>query len=93
MFTKAGTPVRAEVSLTFEEYVDEKTKKQDRTKQGNEVEKYRVKSGDTLHTIAKAKYKDTNKWKAIATANGIDNPNLIPVGTKLIIPKLKENKK
>lgn len=86
MFNKDGTPIRAEVDLVFGEYpldTDEAIthKKQD------VVKKYEVQLGDTLHTIATAQYKDPNKWKSIATANGIDDPHFIPAGTELIIPK------
>ena len=44
---------------------------------------YRVKSGDTLYTIA-AQFGTT--IKAIVEANGIADPNRIVVGQKLIIP-------
>jgi len=44
---------------------------------------YRVKSGDTLFTIA-AQFGTT--IKAIVEANGITDPNTIVVGQKLVIP-------
>ena len=44
---------------------------------------YRVKSGDTLYTIA-AQFGTT--IKAIVEANGIADPNTIVVGQKLVIP-------
>jgi LysM repeat protein len=47
---------------------------------------YTVVSGDTLRNIARHFYGDSSKYTAIATANGISNPNVIRVGTVLTIP-------
>lgn len=47
---------------------------------------YTVKSGDTLSKIAKRFYGDLNDYKKIASANGIDNPDLIKVGQELKLP-------
>lgn len=86
-FAKDGTPVRAKVDLTFKETVlVEETAKS--VAQGNTQEVYTVQALDTLHSIADKKYGDPSKWKAIATANGIDDPNFMPDGTELILPKL-----
>lgn len=46
------------------------------------IVRYTVKSGDNLSTIAQT-YGTTTQ--AIANANGISNPNLIPVGKELVI--------
>jgi LysM repeat protein len=45
-----------------------------------------VDPGDTLWGIAEKVYGDGNQYQRIATANGIDNPDLISVGQNLIIP-------
>lgn len=47
---------------------------------------YTVKKGDTLYSISKRFYGDPQKYKLIMEANGIENPNLIKVGQKLLIP-------
>lgn len=44
---------------------------------------YVVKKGDTLSGIAYKLYGDTSKWRDLAKANGITNPRLLQVGTKL----------
>lgn len=49
---------------------------------------YIVKSGDSLWAIAKKYYGDGAKYKAIAEANNIKNPNLIYPKQDLILPKL-----
>jgi nucleoid-associated protein YgaU len=47
---------------------------------------YKVVSGDTLSKIAKRFYGDANQYHQIASANGIDNPDLIKVGQELKLP-------
>jgi LysM repeat protein len=51
---------------------------------------YTVKSGDTLWAIAKKYYGDGAKYKTIAEANKLSNPNLIYPNQKLIIPVVSE---
>lgn len=47
---------------------------------------YTVQSGDTLWAIAEQFYGDGNRYPEIATASGIDNPDLIQPGQVLTIP-------
>lgn len=47
---------------------------------------YIVKKGDTMWGIAQKFYRDGNKYKDIAKANNISNPDKIYVGQKLLIP-------
>ncbi len=47
---------------------------------------YKVVSGDTLSKIAKRFYGDANHYHQIASANGLDNPDLIKVGQELKLP-------
>jgi len=49
---------------------------------------YKVKSGDTLSGIAQRFYGDGSLFDLIAAANGIADPNSIPVGQTLTIPDL-----
>lgn len=49
---------------------------------------YTVKKGDTLRQIAEKFYGDPSKWKAIARANDLKDPDKLKVGAKLKIPKL-----
>ena len=50
-------------------------------------EKYVVKAGDTLATIALQAYGDSYSWIKIANANDLSNPNNLEVGKTLIIPR------
>lgn len=47
---------------------------------------YKVVAGDTLFAIAERFYGDGNKFKQIAEASGISNPDLIHPGQELTIP-------
>lgn len=45
-----------------------------------------VRDGDSLQSIAFAHYKDPTRWRAIAEANGIDDPMRLRRGAQLTIP-------
>jgi nucleoid-associated protein YgaU len=47
---------------------------------------YVVEQGDTLAEIAQKKLGSADKWKEIARANDIDDPDSLRVGQKLSIP-------
>lgn len=90
MFLGTGVPVRATLNVTFravqsmtEQYQDVPRQSADRTKQTT------LKQDEQLWMLATAEYEDPGKWRAIAEANGIDNPRKLPVGRKLTIPRLE----
>lgn len=56
--------------------------------QGEEIEVYTVKPGDSLAKIAQ-KYNTT--WQVLASYNNISNPSLIYTGQKIKIPATKDN--
>jgi len=53
---------------------------------GGAEQPYTVQSGDNLSKIAKRFYGDANKYRDIARANGIDDPDKIKVGQDLSLP-------
>lgn len=85
MFDKNGIPVRAQVTLSLNQYGKSETSKfsPDRTKSHMVIE------GENLWEIAYRHYGDPQKWKIIADANDIDNPRIINAGVRLIIPSLQ----
>jgi nucleoid-associated protein YgaU len=48
-----------------------------------------VQDGDSLPSIAYRAYGDATRWRAIAEANGIDNPLHVRRGTPLVVPRLE----
>lgn len=53
------------------------------------MNEYTIKSGDTLGKIAQECYGDRSHFLLIATANQISDPDVLPVGQKLVIPDLE----
>ena len=47
-----------------------------------------ARDGDSLASLAQAYYGDPERWRAIATANDIDDPTRLKRGTALRIPRL-----
>ena len=50
------------------------------------AQSYTVQPGDTLSKISKSFYGSASNYMKIAEANNIENPDLIQVGQKLVIP-------
>ena len=50
--------------------------------------KYIVVNGDDLSNISQKFYRTQDNWEDIAKANNLADPNNIPAGTQLIIPKV-----
>lgn len=48
--------------------------------------KYKVKKGESLWSIAQARYGNGNKWKAIAAANPRIDPNRVQAGQTITLP-------
>jgi nucleoid-associated protein YgaU len=58
------------------------------TTSGGAEQPYTIKSGDTLSAISLLFYGNANKYPQIAQANGIADPNKVPIGTTLNLPVL-----
>lgn len=85
-FQPDGTPVRAQLSLTFTDA--------SMTDNGelfsNDVHKtHTVKLGDTIQAIAALEYGDPGQWRRIAEANDLDDPRALVPGAVLVIPAVR----
>jgi nucleoid-associated protein YgaU len=90
MFRLDGTPVRAKVSISFEE-TPMSAAKQNPTSGGQPGRRtHLVTMGDSLASLAYREYGDPGLWRAIAAANGIDDPSRLHPGMSLLIPPLRE---
>lgn len=88
LFKKDGTPVRANVDITFTQYKDVNDyERQNPTSGGGPIERvWRVIAGDRLDTIADRVFDDSSKWRLIAEYNNIADPLSIRPGQQLRIP-------
>lgn len=87
LFTSDGTPVRATLSVSFQQVQQEGTYPKQNPTSGGEVEKvHLVGPGETIDAIAFRQYGDSAKWPLIADFNHLDNPMKLAPGQKLAIP-------
>jgi hypothetical protein len=90
LFSSDGTPLRASVDITIEE-TPEGAKAQNPTSGGVAGRRsVGLGAGDSLASLARKEYGDPNLWRALAVANGIDDPMRVPMGTTLLVPPLAE---
>jgi len=89
LFAFDGTPVRANVDVTFTQHIDQNDYPgQNPTSGGGLIQQmWPILRGDRLDTIAASVYGDATKWRVIAEHNGIDNPLALRVGQNLSIPQ------
>lgn len=88
LFEADGTPLRAIVSLLLTQAEPQLPDRgQNPTTRATQRRRsHLVHGGDTLAGIAYAHYGDPAHWRAIAEANGIDDPLRLPVGSRLTVP-------
>jgi hypothetical protein len=91
LFLTDGTPVRATLDVVLREYVDvDVAVRRDNLQSADHDKTVRLRHGETLHSVAAREYGDPALWRPIARANAIDNPRLVPSGTLLHVPALRE---
>lgn len=85
-FTHEGKPIRAVCTIALKEFPKDKDKQNPTSGGLAALGSRQVIAGETLPGIAYLEYGDPNLWRAIAEVNNIDNPMLLPPGTRLRIP-------
>jgi nucleoid-associated protein YgaU len=89
MFRPDGTPVRARVSVTFNEFRNADLEAKEVKRETADYTKLHVVSqGETLATIAARVYGAAATWRPIAIRNGVDDPRDLAIGRRLEIPRL-----
>ena len=89
MFTDQGVPVRARLTVTFQEFQTPDQQAQETPKLSADLSKaHVVVQGETLSNIANDFYDDPTAWRPIAIANDLDDPRSIAPGQLLRIPSL-----
>lgn len=89
MFRPDGTPVRARLQVTFNEFSNNDLEaKEIKCETADYSKMYVVHQGETLSGIATKVYENPLLWRPIAIQNGIDNPRALTIGQQLLIPQL-----
>jgi len=86
-FYHDGIPARVKVSLVLKPYDAVKYTQALLDLHSSDISKERVfTEGDSLFLMSHREYNHPSSWRLIAEANDIENPLLIPSGTKLLLP-------
>lgn len=89
MFLPDGTPVRARLQVTFQEFADPLLQAMTQKNETADYTKLHVVSdGETLSLIAARLYDNPTLWRPIALVNGLDDPRALRVGQQLVVPRL-----
>ncbi|MGH9070728.1 MAG: peptidase M23 [Acidimicrobiales bacterium] len=90
MFRPNGDPYRARATIQLEE-VDVPAPSQNPTSGALEAKRsYVMVEGETLAHLAQREYHDAGAWRAIAEANGIDDPLRVRGGDLVLVPARSE---
>jgi hypothetical protein len=98
LFHPNGEPIRALVDLELAQAEKASTassaganKSQNPTTRATSgLRVHRVRDGDSLPGIAYDAYGDPTRWRAIADANGVEDPLRLKRGAELTIPRLEQ---
>ncbi|MEV4555609.1 peptidase M23 [Kitasatospora sp. NPDC049285] len=86
MFGATGLPLRATAEVTLQAIPDD-PQGTNPTSGGIAGRRAVVAvQGDTLASVAYREYGDPQLWRAVAIANGIEDPARVPPGTRLLLP-------
>jgi len=90
-FSSEGMPLRAEVSMSFRQFMDSEVTPPQNPTSGtpNPGQVRRLEAGQYLDTVADELYGDPSRWRSIANANNIDDPLALDPGRVLLIPELE----
>jgi hypothetical protein len=87
LFNRKGEPIRARVAASFEEVIEEQERiNKERAASPDLFRVWQVEEGESLDGIAHRAYGDVRFWRAIAGANGLDNPRALAAGQLLVLP-------
>lgn len=90
LFQSDGTPLRAKLSVSFEEAIDAELIAKDAGNLSPDLTHLvEVKDGDTLPMICFRMYGDTSYYIEVAKYNNLLNFRDIPPGTKIYLPPIK----
>lgn len=89
LFGNDGTPLRAICKVVFKEYATAATQLSNtRRESADHTKRMALREGETLAGLSAREYNDSRKWRAIADANNIDDPENLEAGTIVELPPL-----
>lgn len=89
MFLPDGTPVRARLRVTFNEFRNADLEAKEIKRETADYTKLHLtRQNETLSAIAAVVYDDPALWRPIAIRNGLDVPGALRVGDRLVVPAL-----
>lgn len=89
LFGMDGRPVRARLTVTFNEFIDlEREAKEIKRETVDFTRVHVVTQGETLSNIAAKFYENAETWRPLAIANDLADPRALAVGQLLRIPSL-----
>lgn len=89
LFDNSGLPLRAILKVVFKEYSTAATQLSNtRRESADHTKRMALREGETLSSISAREYHDCRKWRAIADANNIDDPENVSAGTVVELPPL-----
>lgn len=89
MFLPDGTPVRARLTVAFNEYRNADMEAKEVKRETSDFSKrYVVSQSETLASIAAREYGDPRLWRVIAIANQLQRARGLPAGARLLLPSL-----
>lgn len=90
LFDQQGHPVRATVKVALEELPQNPAGQNPSSGGVTGRRTYQMTAGDTLQSVAYREYRRPQYWRALAEANGIDDPLRVRPGTHLLVPPATE---
>lgn len=89
LFTNDGTPLRAILKVVFKEYATAATQLSNtRRESADHTKRMVVREGESLSSLSAREYNDPGKWRVIADANRIEDPENVRAGTIVELPPL-----
>lgn len=90
LFSPDGVPLRATLTVTLREFrrLDQQERQTNRHSP-DRTQAHVVQRADTLSAIAARAYGRPDEWRAIAIANGIEDPRRLSPGQTLAVPPIR----
>jgi len=89
LFRDDGTPLRAILKTVFKEYATAAAQLSNtRRESADHTKRMVIREGESISSISAREYNDPGKWRVIAQANRIEDPENIKPGTIVELPPL-----